>query len=443
MRSRRGGARASRRGTRRALRMAAACGALACALLGAGCGRRAAPTQPAAAPLPPTVTALSPPPRSVGVPYDSLDIWAQFAEPLDPNSVSTTTVFLKIDTVRQPITVSWDAGRNRIVVRVNTTVQLQQTYTVVLSPNLRSAAGVPLGTSCLWQFTVNSVRRPRWPSPQDGQENESPFVALTWTGNSSADGPAVYEVYAGTDSTAVAARTAPRIYSGPLQTRFLPHARWPQDHPVYWAVNTVSPTTGESLPGPVWRFTTDPPTTPVDSIEVPLDFCAYGYQNEWGWSSSVCRGTLIMVGTGYNAGVSWDLSAIPGGSHLAGARMFLSALGGFEGQLAAGALTLWYATSNWTCTRTYLYGPPSTDESNGQVAVGYVDVPGVARCESDTLTAYLESCVRYTGLRGFVLRSRGLLYLASQADPPRKPRLTVYVYRRSAALASRPVPSNR
>lgn len=417
---------------RRARHLLAASAALAL-LLPMACGqRRTTPMQPQLVPLSPEVTAVSPPPRCTFVPYDSLHIWAEFAAPLDSTSVSTLTVFLKIDTRRLAVAVTWDGARRRIVLTPLSAIELQQTYTVVLASDLRSASGVPLGKTWSWQFTVNSVRRPSAPQPPIGTVGESPFVSLAWTGNGSTDGAAVYEVFAGPDSAAVAARSVPTVYAGPL-TRILPPARWPQDGPVYWAVNTVGQATRERLRGPVWRFTTVPASTPVDSLPVPLDFSAYAFYESQGWAVYVCKGSNIIVGPGYNAGIVWDLSGVPRTVRLAGARMTLSAMAGYEGALASGISSVWYATTRWDCIRTRPAGPPWTDEVNGRLATRQIDAPGRARFESDTLTAHLEACVRLSGYYGYVLRSNRVVYFAPQTDQLLRPTLTLYYYRPPAA----------
>jgi len=348
--------------------------------------------------------------------------------------VTPLTVFLKIDTRRLSITVNWDAARRRIMLTPVSSVELMQTYTVVLSPDLRSASGVPFGKTWSWQFTVNSVRRPSAPQPPDGTMGESPFVSLAWSGNVGTDGPAVYEVFAGRDSAAVAARSVPIVYAGPL-TRILPPARWPQDGPVYWAVNTVGQATRERLRGPVWRFTTVPASTPVDSLQVPLDFSAYAFYESQGWAATVCKGSNIIVGPGYNAGIVWVLGGVSRSVRLSGARMTLSATAGYEGTLASSITSVWYATTRWDCIRTRPAGPPWTDEVNGQLATRQLDEPGRARFESDTLTAHLEACVRLSGYYGYVLRSNRVVYFASQTDQLLRPTLTLYYYRLpSAAL---------
>ena len=420
---------------RRARQLLAASAALAL-LLPMACGqRRTTPMQPEPVALSPEVTAVSPPPRSTFVPYDSLHIWAEFAAPLDSTSVSTLTVFLKIDTRRLAVAVTWDGAHRRIVLTPLSAVELQQTYTVVLAPDLRSASGVSLGTTWSWQFTVNSVRRPSAPQPPIGTVGESPFVSLAWTGNGSTDGAAVYEVFAGRDSAAVAARSVPIVYAGAL-TRILPPTRWPQDGPVYWAVNTVGQATRERLRGPVWRFTTVPASTPVDSLQVPLDYSAYSYYESQGWAATICKGSNIIVGPGYNAGIVWDLSGVPRTVRLADARMTLSAMAGYESALSASTTSIWYATTRWDCIRTRPNGPPWTDEVNGRLATRQLDAPGRARFESDTLTAHLEACVRLSGYYGYVLRSNRVVYLASQTDPFLRPTLTLYYYRPPAAALS-------
>ncbi len=405
------------------------------ALLPAACGRhRPAATQPTPLPPPLQVSAVWPPPRSTAVPYDSLEIWAEFTEPLDPTTVTPLNVFLKIDTRRLAVSVRWDGARRRIVVSPPDIVQLAQTYTVQLSPNLRSVTGVPLGSTWSWQFTVNSVRRPRGPVPANGTVGESPFSSLAWTGNGYGDGAASYEVFAGRDSAAVAARALPVIYAG-LLTHILPGARWPQDGPVYWAVNTVSPTTGEHLRGPVWRFTTVPASLPVDSLQVPLSFTNYGWLNQDNWAQTVCKGSEFLIGSIYTSGIVWDFSGVPRNVRLAGARMSVTASPGYENAVANSQLSIWYTLATWSCTRIVQGGTPQTIDPDGRLAWGRADTDGRVRFESDTLTSHIEACLRLTGYYGYMLRSNTLVSCATQTDLLRTPRLTLYLYRLPAAPA--------
>ena len=68
-----------------------------------GCGKAAVPVAPRLN-QPPGVVTLFPAPRSTLVPYDT-QIFAQFDHALDPRTVDTTTVFLKVDTRRVAVTV--------------------------------------------------------------------------------------------------------------------------------------------------------------------------------------------------------------------------------------------------------------------------------------------------------------------------------------------------
>ena len=63
--------------------------------------------------MPPEITGLFPVPRSTGIVYDT-PIYAQFDRALDPRSVDTTTVFLKVDTKRASVTVEYLNVVNRI-----------------------------------------------------------------------------------------------------------------------------------------------------------------------------------------------------------------------------------------------------------------------------------------------------------------------------------------
>src|SRR5206468_2177856 len=126
---------------------------------------------------------------------------------------STQTVFLKIDTRRFACTVAWDPANLRVHVTPLATLALFKTYTVELSPDIRSADGARLGSSVFWQFGTTSVRSPTARSPYD-RGIDSPFVTLVWGGNETTPGSLSYALYTGTDSAAVAGRAPAPTYAG-------------------------------------------------------------------------------------------------------------------------------------------------------------------------------------------------------------------------------------
>src|SRR5262245_42064344 len=95
-----------------------------------GCSKHSTDsTAPPAGPPVPALVATQPPARTPSALYDS-DIWAQFDRDLDPRTVSTLSVYLKLDAVRIPVTVSYDATNRRVTLKPTVVLELQRTYTV-------------------------------------------------------------------------------------------------------------------------------------------------------------------------------------------------------------------------------------------------------------------------------------------------------------------------
>jgi len=238
---------------------------LLCVLATVGCSKtKQLPVAPAPPP-PPQVTEVFPAARSTQVDYASA-IRVQFDAPVNPSSVDPRNVYLKIDTVRQPIALSLDAGSRTIRVIPQSTLSLFTTYTVELSPALQFADGQRLGNTYLWQFTTVSVRHPVPLAPHD-RGFDSPFAPLLWGGNESTAGMLIYDLYEGTDSVTIDHRGLPTIYRGG-GTRYIPNTRWPGLGPNFWAVTIENLTSGERSDGPVWRFDTPTADAPVDSLVV-------------------------------------------------------------------------------------------------------------------------------------------------------------------------------
>src|SRR5438552_3387176 len=109
------------------------------ALLGValGCSKHVNAPAPRAN-LPPQVLAVSPPARSAHVQTD-VAIWAEFDRDLDPATVDTRHVRLKVDTRRLPITVHYDAATRRVLIDAGGNLTLNVTHTVELEPGLRTA----------------------------------------------------------------------------------------------------------------------------------------------------------------------------------------------------------------------------------------------------------------------------------------------------------------
>ena len=94
----------------------------------AGCSEEtAAPLAPA--PLPPEIVEVYPPPRSTAIPYETT-IWFRFKTPIVPTSVNPQTVFLKIDTKRIPVNVSFSDSNRVVTLRPLSDLELRRTHTV-------------------------------------------------------------------------------------------------------------------------------------------------------------------------------------------------------------------------------------------------------------------------------------------------------------------------
>src|SRR5258706_12199608 len=78
---------------------------LALGVLGCGSGRVVSKTPDA---TPPEVLSTQPVARSTGVIYDT-PITVDFAADMDVTTLTTQNVFLKLDTQRVPLNLSWDA----------------------------------------------------------------------------------------------------------------------------------------------------------------------------------------------------------------------------------------------------------------------------------------------------------------------------------------------
>jgi hypothetical protein len=348
------------------------------------------------------------------------DIWAQLDQPLDPASVNTKNVYLKLDTTRLPAVVTWDSTAERIHVRPLVTLALLTTYTVELSPNLRTAGGQLLGLGYVWQFTTGSVRHPSSPRPAD-RSMDSPFVVLSWGGNESTPGPLVYELYAGTDSAQVAARALPYLYRGG-RIAYLPALRWHEHGATYWSITVENVTLGERYNGAVWRFDTPPEGAPIDSVDISTG--DYGYQRTGG--SANCYGGELITAPNYRCIQGWVLGLIPPPAWLAGMRWDLTATPAYADSLPGGA-SVWATLAIPTCTFTVR----STVDESAPLAVGRQTGPRTLRFDSDALTAHIEATVRRGGLFGYALRSQATIHFVAPfgLDPGEIARLVVYYYK--------------
>jgi hypothetical protein len=357
--------------------------------------------------------------------YDT-PVWAQFTEPLDPDSLSGRTVFFKADTRRLAAALAWDPGTRRLHIVPQEGLALRQTYTVELAPALRFADGSTLGRIYWWQFTINSLRRVHSPLPMDGRRGESPFAALRWRGlTEPSAGPVTYEIRAASDSAGAADPSLPP--AGTATTGlFVPRARWRQDGPNYWAVHAVNGATGERLVGPVWRFETLPADAPYDSLVVtPLDW-------DWVQQSSGrqrCTEDSLAMGPEITSTIRWNLGPPDSAVRLAGAGIELTPR--YSTVPAVTGPSVWYATGSFAGCALGYPGPPDTDPLNGKLAEAAVLRPDRIRFSSEALAAHVEATRRLGGLYGYLFRSplRRSYYGPGAGSPVVRAVMWVHVYR--------------
>jgi hypothetical protein len=389
-----------------------------------GCTRKvAAPVASAQALVPPVIVATQPVARSTGVLYDT-DIWVQFDRPLETSSVSPLTVYLKLDTQRLPITVSYEGLSRRILVRPAITLDLQKTYTVELSPRIRAFQGDSLGARAFFQFTTNSLRRVTYSYPAMGA-TEGPFTSLGWSGNGPINGNISYEIYAGTDSALVASRSLPYLQRA-VFLYLLPRTRWPSGADIYWTVTAVNLTSGERLNGDLRRFRTYAADAPVDSVVVGL--------LDWGGrsqssSQQQCNAALLSASPSHNSGMHFAMTGQPNTLQVAGARIELPVPDPYAANINSIAPTLVFAQNEWSACSFSFPGPPYP-EANSVLGTGAAGGrPNLAVFESDAIAAFLEGQARRLPYYGFVLRSPSLIQYGTQPLSGVTPRAVVYYYR--------------
>jgi hypothetical protein len=406
--------------------------------LAAGCAKEE-PTAPAPPPvLGPPIETVFPAARSAGVFYDT-DIWVRFLEPLDPATINERTVFLKLDTVRNPVALSYDVATRTIRLTPQVTLALLRTYTVELTRGVETAAGQPLAQTYFWQFTTNGLRRLENPFPESGATGASPFGMLRWGGTEPTAGTIRYEVFVGPDSGLIAARGVPAL-GAVTEAAYLPRVSWGTGGRLYWAINSTNQTNGEHLAGPVWRFETLPAETPVDSVTVPMADWAYYREPQ---RQLVCNGPSIVSFPTSNNGIHWQFDPGPGDLVLAGARLHMSVVGtGVNFNLAPYQPVFIQGLGDpWLpCVVEPIF--PRAD-SRGALAGGtQIGTTSRVRFEGDAFTAHLEAAVRFGYGYGYRLWTNVSLSVASpnaNTSPLTDPVLTLYYYRASAP-AGRPAP---
>ena len=395
--------------------------------LAAGCGGESKP--PLAPPLeetppndlPPPIETVHPAARSTGVFYDT-DIWVRFSEPLDPASANERTVFFKLDTVRYPATIAYDAASRTIRVAPRVQLALLRTYTVEITSGVRTAAGHALAPG-FWQFRTNGLRRMVNPTPASGTTNESPFAFLSWGETETSAGAIVYRIYAGADSAAVAARGVP-VATGSAPY-LVPNHPWGFANRLYWTVTAINQTSNERLDSPVWSFETLPAGLPVDSTVVSA--------SEWGYFDRTlnlvtCRGEFLFAGSRYNGAIHWPQRETAPGLKLARARIRMY---GVAGNPLTGAPTIYAVKDPWASC-SYTTFTPTAEGIKLADAFRITGTPYIG-FESDTLTARIEAVGRGGPVYGFSLRASTTVSFLSPTYGADGPLLMLYYYRTTPA----------
>jgi hypothetical protein len=412
---------------------------LAVALALGACGKKGTPTAPGAA-LPPGVVGTSPPARSVHV-VDDVAIWAQFDRPLDPATIDTRHVFLKIDTRRLPITLSYESATHRIRIDPGGPLALRTTHTVEFAPGLRSADGDSLGKQYFWQFTTIGLRHPASPRPVAGATGEGPLSARVWNGTEPSAGAIAYDVFVAGDSAAVAARAM-----GPLahvtQPSFVPDLRWADSQPQYWSVRATNLDTGESLDAPVWRFEVLAPSTPVDSVIVRPRAWGGGflYQTNPYFYIQQCTSGEQVAAAKYDNFIHWNLPALGASTRVAGAHVILSPTNAYRDGLPHGVVLHTVADFGNLCTAGAT-SPYNLPKQGGLLAAAGVTSDLRLRFESDHLIAFSEAAARYGFTDGTMFNTLTEMHVFSPSGAApgsvNAPVLVLYVYRSGPAPARR------
>ena len=406
---------------------------VAIALL-AGCSKNATEPSESLRALPPALVATEPAPRSTGVLYDS-GIWGQFDRALDPATVNTKSVFLKLDGQRISVNVSYEAATQRVVVSPKVSLELQRTYTVDFTPAVLGADGTPLPEGVFFQFTTNTLRRISYDYPASG-ELEGPLVTLGWGGTQLPVNHLFYEVYASTDSLQVAQRSSPMLQRS-VFTRFLPSTRWPEGAKVYWAITSENLNSHERLSGPVQSFQVLPASVPVESMDMFLrDFGSNDIRNR---NTQYCARNIVPSGPGFNAALHWDFTRLPADARVTLASMSLHLPDTEVGRFPSySPVTAWMSQNDWQACSIVAPGPPYT-ELSGQLATAVLGSSTRLDFAADRLAAFVEAQARLrTLLPGLLIRSRDNFNVHSPivADGNLQPRITVHYQRLSAAAVS-------
>lgn len=391
-----------------------------------GCSKHSTDsTAPPPAPPVPELVAMQPPARSPSALYDS-DIWAQFDRPLDPHTVNTLNVYLKLDAQRIPIAVRYDAATQRVTLTPTGVLELQRTYTVEFSTAVKGADGTPLAPGVFFQFTTNSLRRPTYDFPLP-TSLEGPVATLCWGGTVGPTNNILYEVYVSTDSNAVIARTAPSLTRS-VFTRFVPAVAWPMGTTLYWAVTSENLTTHERLAGSLRSFQTLDASTPLDSVTIQAH--DHGSKNQ---TSNVqgCNAQNFTTGGTFNGAVHWEVGQIPGNTRLQSVSVKLNIWTADTSTVEGAQPALWMAQNEWLPCTMNSPGPPF-NETSGFLATATTENSKTAVFSSDRLAGLLEAQLRGRGLLfGTLIRASHAVSFHStlSGDVTNRPSAVVRFYR--------------
>jgi hypothetical protein len=381
--------------------------------------RPKAPVEPVPPP-PPRIVAVQPPARSAGYAYDG-QIWALFDRALDPQSIDTTTVFLKKDTQRLACAVSYEPTSRRIVVVPRLSLAINTTYTVIITGLVKARDGVPLGADFLWQFSTSSVRRVTYLYPTLS-ELASPVAMLRWASLDAIPGTLRYDVYVGQDSVEVHARRVP-ILTTTSNSYYLPRAYWASGRRTYWAVTTTNTSTGERLDSPVAAFDVLPAGRPTRVVS--------GQAIEWGGiqlgrPNQFCTSSSLTLGAGYNAAMRFDIDPARMGRRVLSARLVMHAS---SNAAYIPYAYVWSCTPGWAACGMVYPGPPYLDPSGnlGNAHLGLSSTEMVF--DSVALAAWVEGMLRggdFSGLM-FTLSQNTLMSISTTQVAYPRPSLVVTV----------------
>ena len=383
-------------------------------------------TAPPAAPPVPELVVMSPPARSPSALYDS-DIWAEFDRPLNPRTVDTLNVYLKLDGQRLPITVSYDTTLHRVTLKPRVVLDLQRTYTVEFSTAVKGTDGAPLPPGVFYQFTTNSLRRPTYDFPV-APSLEGPVATLGWGGTQGPTNNIFYELYASTDSNAVLSRTAPMLVRN-VFTRFVPSVAWPMGATIYWSLTAENLTTHERLAGSMVSFHTLDASTPLDSVTISTR--DHGGRGTSVFIQQQCNQQNFTTGGASNGAVHWDVGRIPDGARLQSVSLKLNIWSADTSTVQGAQPELWLTQNDWLACSVNTPGPPYY-ELTGFLATATTEDSKSAVFSSDRLAGLLEAQFRNRGLLyGTLIRAIHAVSFHSElsGDFPGRPSAVVRFYR--------------